>query len=197
MQRTLRMIFPQWQGGTGPDYTLDAYPDISNTDIFPNGNSMVVGNLMGKGDPGFAARVKRFLTPDQFLYCGVLESTTPEEQKLVDASGIKVVPPSVLIRDSQPLKDWIEKNKFQYMMVHLDVDVIKPELFHSNVFEKPEPISTDCSHGEMSFSGLTRLFQDIKEEVEFVGFTITEHLPWDMMDLKKFLSDFPIFSEQQ
>ncbi len=111
--------------------------------------------------------------------------------------GAKVVPPSVLIRDSQSLKDWIEKNKFQYMMVHLDVDVIKPELFHSNVFEKPEPISTDCSHGEMSFSGLTRLFQDIKEEVEFVGFTITEHLPWDMMDLKKFLSDFPIFSEQQ
>lgn len=65
---------------------------------------MVVGNLMGKGDPKFAARVKRFLTSDQFLYCGVLESTTPEEQKLVDASGIKVVPPSVLIRDSQSLK---------------------------------------------------------------------------------------------
>lgn len=37
MQRTLRMIFPQWQGGTGPDYTLDTYPDISNTDIFRMG----------------------------------------------------------------------------------------------------------------------------------------------------------------
>ncbi len=47
---------------------------------------------MGKGDPEFAARVKRFLTSDQFLYCGVLESTTLEEQKLVDASGCQSSP---------------------------------------------------------------------------------------------------------
>ena len=47
---------------------VDAHPDISSTSIFPNGNSMVVGNLMGQGDQEFASKVNKKLTKDQFIY---------------------------------------------------------------------------------------------------------------------------------
>ena len=284
MKKTLRLTFPQWQGGTGPDYSLgsrilaflapqdrdavsrevptdalgsyelkledgmyartallrqlqaaseiieaeqpshiitfggdclvdqapisylhekygdsyrvmwvDAHPDISSTSIFPNGNSMVVGNLMGRGDREFASKVKKKLSKEQFIYCGVLKSTNDEEQVLVENSGIRVVPPAELAQSSDGVIDWIKTNHFKHISVHLDVDVIKPELFHSNVFEKQEPISTDCSHGEMSFPQLAKLFSDVSQYAEIVGLTVTELFPWDMMDLRDFLHSFPMF----
>ncbi len=183
-------------GRYGGDYGVlwvDAHPDISNTDIFPNGNSMLVGSLMGKGDAEFAAHVRNRMTPEQFLYCGVQPSATPAEQVLVENSGIRLIPPAELAATSQPVLDWVTEHGYRHISIHLDVDVIKPELFHSNVFEKPEPISTDCSHGELSFPQLARLFTEVTAVTEIVGFTVTEHLPWDMMDLRDFLAGVSIF----
>ena len=67
-------------GRYGGDYGVlwvDAHPDISNTDIFPNGNSMLVGSLMGKGDAEFAAHVRNRMTPEQLLRMCIKASYSP------------------------------------------------------------------------------------------------------------------------
>ena len=217
MKKTLRLTFPQWQGGTGPDYSLgsrilaflapqdscaisrevptddfgsyelqlengmyarsqllrqlqaaadiiaseqpshiitfggdclvdqapiaylhekygesygvmwvDAHPDISSTSIFPNGNSMVVGNLMGQGDQEFASKVNKKLTKDQFIYCGVLKSTNDEEQVLVENSGIRVVSPAKLAQSSDSVIHWIKANHVTEAKNELERFYVKP-----------------------------------------------------------------------
>lgn len=279
MKKTLRLLMPQWQGGTGPDYTfgarmlawlapedknsvlvevpcephiemspvmengmyarsvllkqmraatgiisenkperivtfggdclvsqapiaylnelydgnlavlwVDSHPDISNTSIFPNGNAMVVGNLLGIGDPEFSAEVKTPLRRDHVMYAGIQPSTNSDEQEIVESSGIRRAGPKELANSSSPVTDWIKEQGIKHIYIHLDVDVIDPALFHSNIFEKPAPISTDCSKGEMSFEQLARLFNDVSNAADVVGFSITEHFPWDMMELSKLMS---------
>ena len=192
-QAPISYLNKRYDGDLGVIWT-DAHPDISNTEIFPNGNSMVVGSLMGAGDREFAEKVEKKLKSSQFLYCGMLPSTAPAEQALIDRSGIAWAKPEELFETSEKVINWIRKNKFRHVHVHLDVDVLDPAVFHSTVFGRPEE-ATDCSKGKMNFRQLGRLFHDVSRESEMVGFTITEHLPWDMMDLKAFLEDFPIFQE--
>lgn len=45
----------------------------------------------------------------------------------------------------------------------------------------------------MHFPQLTEIIQDASKETNVVGLGITEHLPWDSINLKKLLSTIPIF----
>jgi len=174
---------------------LDAHPDISTTEIFPNGNSMVLGNLLGQGDQEFANKVKVPLDPNLVMFGGLQKSTNSQEEIIVVQSGIRRAGPRALAETSSPVIDWLRENNIQQIAIHIDLDVLSPQLFHSNVFEKPEPISTDCSKGEMSFAQLARLVSDVSQNTNIVALTISEHLPWDMMDLHDFLASLPIFNQ--
>lgn len=45
----------------------------------------------------------------------------------------------------------------------------------------------------MTLKGISRLLQDVSEEAEIVGLSITEHLPWDAINLRAALSSISIF----
>jgi len=44
----------------------------------------------------------------------------------------------------------------------------------------------------MSFPVLARLLKDLDASTTIVGFGITEHLPWDAINLRNLLSGVPI-----
>lgn len=43
-------------------------------------------------------------------------------------------------------------------------------------------------------SGLLNLIKELSEETDVVGLGITEHIPWDSINLKKLLGEIPILN---
>ena len=89
--------------------------------------------------------------------------------------------------------EWIERNQIKHVAVHLDLDVLDPKLFRSLLFANPDGTVVNAPQGEMTFDQLSRLFIDISKKTEIVGLGIAEHLPWDVINLKKFLESISIF----
>lgn len=51
---------------------VDAHPDVMTPQHFPHAHAMVLGNLLGEGDPEFAKRVARPVKPERVTYAGRL-----------------------------------------------------------------------------------------------------------------------------
>ena len=45
----------------------------------------------------------------------------------------------------------------------------------------------------MKLSEVGRVLNDVSQKAEIVGLTIAEHMPWDALNLRKTLSNIPIF----
>lgn len=174
---------------------LDAHPDVSTPDIFCHEHAMVLGNLMGEGDPVFAAAVKRPIKPDLVMYAGLREMSAAEDE-IVNRLAIRSAGPEALAETSQPVLAWIEKKNIKQLAIHFDLDVLDPSLFRSLLFAQPgtQPIN-DAPSGKMTLSQVARLIQDISNQTDIVGFSIAEHLPWDAINLHDFLSSIPIFKQ--
>lgn len=173
---------------------LDAHPDISTSQMHPHEHVMVLGNLLGHGDPGFAP-IKRPLRPDQVMYGG-LQKMTPEEETVVQRLHLRWAGPGDLASSSQPVLKWMKEKNIRHLAVHFDLDVLDPMLFRSLLFTKPGAPPVDASSGEMTLRQITRLMQDVSAQADVVGFSIAEYLPWDAMNLHEFFASIPIFGPQ-
>ena len=87
----------------------------------------------------------------------------------------------------------IEALKDKPVYITIDLDVLDPKLFRSLLFANPDGTVVNAPQGEMTFEQLSRLFIDISKKTEIVGLGIAEHLPWDVINLKKFLESISIF----
>lgn len=171
---------------------LDAHPDVSTPQMFYRAHAMVLGNLLGGGDSIFAAKVKVPLDP-KFVMFGGLQETTPEEAKVIKQFGIRHAGPRELAESSEPVLAWLKENQIKYLAIHLDLDVLSPQLFRALLFANPEPIDIDAARGEMSFQQLTKLIGNISQATDVVGFSMTEHMPWDAINISEFMRQIDIF----
>jgi arginase len=94
---------------------LDAHPDISTPQIHDREHAMILGNLIGGGDPVFAKEVKRPLTPNQVLIVGVSGYNDPREEKLIKDTGLSVLTPQDVADNSNAVLRWIRGNKFDHI----------------------------------------------------------------------------------
>uniref|UniRef100_A0AAU2AEN5 Arginase family protein n=1 Tax=Streptomyces sp. NBC_00093 TaxID=2975649 RepID=A0AAU2AEN5_9ACTN len=175
---------------------IDAHPDIKVPAEWSNAHTMVLGNLLGEGDPEFAREVSRPLAPERVMYGGLREvGLTEQESEVIERLGLRVAGPEALAQDSAPVLEWIEETGIEHLAIHLDLDVLDPGLFRSVLFAEPEP-EIDWLQmypaGKMTFPQVSRLLADVAQRTEVVGLGVCEHLPWDMVHLKKALSGFPI-----
>lgn len=177
---------------------IDSHPDVKTTKDFTNAHTMVLGNLLGEGDPQFAAEVRLPLSPQKVMYAGLREAgLTEQESEVIDRLGLKIASPEALQQDSAPVLDWIAENNIRYLAIHLDLDVLDPATFRSVLFAEPEPEIDWLKMypaGKMTFAQVTRLITDVAEHTDVVGMGIAEHLPWDAAHLKNALSKFPVLS---
>jgi arginase len=175
---------------------IDAHPDITTPKDFNHEHTMVLGNLLGEGDPLFAKEVKVKLKPEQIMFAG-LQETLEWETEMINRLNLRRAWPKELADTSEPILSWIKEMKFKHVYIHLDLDVLDPKLFRGLLFAQPIPdpnIDMDFSIGEMTFDQVSRLITDIAEVTEVVGQGITEHLPWDAINLKHFLEKMPLLS---
>lgn len=175
---------------------VDAHPDIKTPNDSPNAHTMVLGNLLGGGDPEFASRVKVPLDPTRVLFAGLRsDRLTDQEQGVIDRFRLGIVHTEDLDQDSNAILDWIRANDIRHLAIHFDLDVLSPTAFRSTFFGEPEPEVDPIEAypaGTMSFRVLARLLKDVHENTTIVGLAITEHLPWDAINLRNLLMQIPI-----
>lgn len=178
---------------------IDSHPDVKTTHDFTNAHTMVLGNLLGEGDPEFAAEVPVRVKPQNVMYAGLRETgLTDQESEVISRLGLRVASPEDLRSDSKVVLDWIEANGIQHLAIHLDLDVLDPATFRSVLFAEPEPEIDWLKMypaGKMTFREVVRLITDVAARTEVVAMGVAEHLPWDAAHLKNALSTFPVLAD--
>lgn len=171
---------------------IDAHPDISTPQNHDREHAMVLGNLLGGGDPVLAKAVKNPFTPDQALIIGVEKYNSPSEEETVKTTGLHVLAMRDVSENSNPVVGWIRENNFDNIAIHLDLDALDPKSFYSQYPNDPGAEPSDGALGRLSFPQVTRLIKDISDAANMVSLGITEHMPWDARNLKHMMEQFPI-----
>lgn len=180
---------------------LDTHPDVITPEVFPHAHAMVMGNLLGEGDPDFRGLVKRPIRPENVMFAGRLDTLAelPDvlamETALFERLKLRSARPAELAETSAPVLDWLRATGAKRLAVHFDLDVLDPSLFRSLLFANPDPSAPPIEGvptGRLTMAQVTRLLADVAEVVDVVGLGITEHLPWDSMALKAMLGRLPL-----
>lgn len=175
---------------------IDAHPDVKTTEDFTNAHTMVLGNLLGGGDPEMAAEVPVKIASNRVMYAGLREEgLTEQERSVIDERGLRVASPAALEATSEPVLRWIAEEGIAHLAIHLDLDVLDPRQFRSVLFAEPEPeIDWLAMYpaGQMTFGQVQRLCTDVAAATDVVAMGIAEHLPWDAWNLQSMLAGLPV-----
>lgn len=189
---------------------IDAHSDLFRYIGYDYGHTLPLGNLLGEGDEEFARHVKTPLKPENVFMAG-LEAPTKEESEVISDAfkkmgvvpaeeesemikrlGIKTAGTNELAESTESIKKWIKESGIKHLAIHLDLDVLDPKAFRSLLPANPEMPFNLSPKGTMQLPQLLNLIKELSEETEVVGLGITEHLPWDSINLKNLLGEIPI-----
>lgn len=115
---------------------LDAHPDISSPESMEHYHAMVLAELLGEGAESFADQVQHPFSTKQILFAGLQESL-PHEESFIERHQIERISPESLFENSDKIIEWINKNGFEKVAIHFDLDVLNPKYFRSILPAKP------------------------------------------------------------
>ncbi|MCD8349444.1 MAG: arginase family protein [Planctomycetaceae bacterium] len=169
---------------------IDAHPDVSTPTNVYNSHAMVLGNLLGEGDPGLAKEVRRPLDTKKVMLAGI-DDMLDYEWEVVNRLGIAHVGSAALAGTSDRILEWIRHNSINHLAIHFDFDVLDPQRFRSQLFNNPNSdVVVDAMQGKMTMPQVTRLITDVTKAADVVGFTFAEHMPWDDINLATMMDSF-------
>lgn len=174
---------------------LDAHPDVATINDSTRDHEMVLGNLLGHGAPRFADKVKNKFTPDEIMLAGLIYDELRPRDQDVNRLNINYATPEELQQSPTKLLDWIKENNIEYLAVHFDLDVLSPADYRSIYPAEPYLESFGAATGQLTLKQIVKILLDVSKNTEIVGLSITEHLPWDAMNLRDALSKISIFNE--
>lgn len=176
---------------------LDAHPDISTTEDTTHSHEMVLGNIIGRGAPQFAARMEHPIDAKRVMYVGLIEDQLRPMDKAVHSLSIRVATPADLTDNTDSIIKWIQANSIKKLAVHFDLDVLSPDEFRSILPAKPylKREAFGAALGTLTLDQTVRILVDANAYAEIVGLCIAEHMPWDAMNLRNALRKIPIFGE--
>ena len=173
---------------------IDAHPDVSTpSDGYPYAHAMVLGSLLGTGDPGLAGTMEHPpFRPDEVLYVGLQGLHGYQERFLQEAGvGYKVQTGSFL--SCREIKAFA--SRFSQVLVHFDIDVLDERRFHSTYFANPELAGDGSGGGRMDMATLAEILGCIAGSAEVAGFTVAEYLPFDEQRLHSLFAGIKLFTE--
>ena len=176
---------------------VDAHPDVMTPQQSAHAHAMVLGNLLGEGDPEFTKRVPKAVKPEKVMYAGLYDMSSAE-WAIVERLGLSMATPSQLIDSSQPVVEWLRSTGARHVAIHFDLDVIDPAELRSLYFTRLNAAPgafAGVPQGRMTIQQVVRLLNDVAEQVEVVGLGITEHLPWDAIALRAVLRSLPLIGK--
>lgn len=173
---------------------IDAHPDVSTVkDNYPNAHAMVLGSLMGYGDNSLSDLMKnRKFKADEILYVGLQGLHDYQEKFLKDMGVDFKVQTEEFVSDNE-IRDFM--NRFEHILVHLDIDVLDASLFHSTYFANKDLVGDGSGSGKMTVEKLTDVLKCITADSDVVGLTIAEYLPFDEHKLHNMFSEISLFTE--
>lgn len=173
---------------------IDAHPDVSTVkDEYPNAHAMVLGSLMGYGDHSLSSLMKnRKFKPNEILYIGLQELHKYQEKFLNDRNVDYKVQTKEFISNEE-IKNFM--CQFDHILVHLDIDVLDANLFHSTYFANKELIGDGSGSGRMTMEKLSNILKCIMDNADVVGFTIAEYLPFDEHKLHNMFAGIKLFHD--
>lgn len=171
---------------------IDSHPDVSTPNEFYHEHAMVLGNLLSAGDSELSKDVVFPFSPNQFLYVG-LQKPLASEEKLLKALNLNYTVQDKKQMSAMEIQKWITENNFKKIAIHLDLDVLDPNLFRSLYFSEPEVTEFPSESGKMTLIELLNILKGIFNDNEVVGLTIAEFLPWDAINLRNLLLELDIF----
>lgn len=181
----------KYGGGVGLIW-LDSHPDVTTPEHRDREHAMVLGNLLGKGDPVLAREVPVPYKPEHVLLVGVDGYDQPYEEETVKELGLRVVTPQEVAADGEVVLRWIKDNGLSRVVIHFDLDVMSPATFYSQFSMNPEGLSFATRPGGIPLARISDLIMAISGAADAVGLTFAEHMPWDAYYLRKMLREFPI-----
>ena len=90
---------------------LDSHRDVSTLKEHPHEHAMVLGNLLGAGDPELSKMVEFPFSSDQILYVG-LQKPLETEVKLLDDLNLNFTIQNKGDFKIEEIQTWIEENGF-------------------------------------------------------------------------------------
>ncbi|MCP3780851.1 arginase family protein [Paenibacillus sp. MZ03-122A] len=192
---------------------IDAHSDLVRYVGYDNGHTLPLGNLLGEGDEEFAKHVKIPLKPENVFIAGLAAPTEQETEGISEAFqrlgiapaesdteviqrlGIKTAGTKELTNSTESIREWIKESGIKHLAIHLDLDVLDPKAFRSLLFANPEAPYNFSPAGTMQMPQLLNLIKELSEETDVVGLGITEHMPWDAINLKNLLGEIPILNK--
>ncbi|WP_429844698.1 arginase family protein [Brevibacillus sp. FIR094] len=173
---------------------IDAHSDLVRIVGYDYGHTLPLGNLLGEGDEEFVKHVEIPLKPENIFMAG-LEAPTEQDSEIIQRLGIKTAGTKELMKSTESVKEWIKESGIKHLAIHLDLDVLDPKAFRSLLFANPEAPYHLSAAGTMQIPQLLHLIKELSEETDVVGLGITEHMPWDSINLKKLLGEIPILNK--
>lgn len=178
---------------------IDAHPDVSTEkDGYPNAHAMVLGSLLGGGARSLAAlmRNKPYRADDVF-YIG-LQGLHDFQEKFLEDAGVDFKVQTEAFVSEEELQAFIDR--FDHILVHLDIDVLDPGLFHSTYFADNTLVGDGSGGGRMTMEELTVFLEYIFKHADVVGLTIAEYLPFakdihDQHRLQEMFANVSLLSE--
>lgn len=173
---------------------IDSHPDVMTPAQYPHAHAHVLGALMGVGDSELTCSVKTPLSPGKVMIAGIHSPLEYEAQFIAD-HAIASCEPQAVREGAQAVDEWIRREDIQYLAIHLDLDVLNPELFRSVLFAKPgrgEHDFGDVAEGKLTMAEVVTLVKQATALAAPVGVTVAEHLPWDALNLKQMLAELPL-----
>lgn len=168
---------------------IDAHPDVTTPRDFDHAHAMVLGNLLGEGEPLMAAEVAARVKPEQVALVGV-DGVFAHERETIDRFGLKVIPSTDIMSGGDAVAAWIREKGFERVAVHLDLDVLDPAMFRSLLFANPNVEEhIESEHGKIGMQDIGRVLKDIAARADVVGMSFAEHMPWDALSLKTMLGE--------
>lgn len=177
---------------------LDAHPDIASPRDRSRAHTMVLGNLLGRGDAEMASKVRVRLAPERVLMVG-LSRLLPYETAEIDALGLRSLGADQVGQSSDPIIDWLRSEGIERLAIHLDLDVLASHLFRSQGFAAPGQVLEGVMAervGWMTFEQVLRIIRDVSAACDVVALGITEHMPWDAANLRDTMAGIPILSDR-
>lgn len=174
---------------------VDTHPDIATPAQMANAHAMVLGNLLGQGDPEFSAAVTRPVLACDVMVLG-LHGPSNWEANEMERLGLRSISPDQLASEgSGPVLDWFRQTGKRHLAIHLDLDVLDPAMFRALLFTKPgtpDNAFEGIAQGRLTMQQVLDVLGDLARVADIVGLGITEHLPWDAIALRDMLAKLPL-----
>lgn len=175
---------------------IDAHADVNtNQDAYECANGKVLGTLLGQGDPHLAALMANPpFRADQVLHVGV--QAIPEAQRAhLDELGVRYAEQTEEFLSNEEIAAFARR--FEHLLVHLDVDVLDPTLFHSTYFSDPVLAVAGSAGGRMRIERLADVLRVLVGSSQLVGLTVAEFLPHDAKRLHDVLAGIPLITGEE